>query len=108
MRNTAVGRRLSDSSQMRKLFTHRIETIRMEAKRFGYFPQTLVWHGRRYEVHTVERSWTVSHRWTWNVERHYFRVRCAEGVFDLYQDAKHNTWHVDHFEPASNGSDVVE
>jgi hypothetical protein len=70
----------------------------MEAKRFGYFPQTFVWHGRRYEVHAVERCWTVSRRWVWDVERHCFRVRCAEGTFELYQDAKRNTWHVDHFE----------
>jgi len=76
------------------------EAIRMEVKRFGYFPQTFVWHGRRYEVHAVERCWTVSRRWMWDVERHCFRVRCAEGMFELYQDAKRNTWHMDHFEQA--------
>ncbi len=74
------------------------EAIRMEVKRFGYFPQTFIWHGRRYEVHAVERCWTVSRRWVWDVERHCFRVRCAEGTFELYQDAKRNTWHMDRFE----------
>jgi hypothetical protein len=74
------------------------QSIRMEVKRFGYFPQTFTWRGRRYEVHAVEECWTVSHRWFWDVERHCFRVRCAEGTFELYQDAKRNTWHVDRFE----------
>jgi hypothetical protein len=74
------------------------EAIRMEVKRFEYFPQTFVWHGKRYDVHAVEQCWTVSRRWVWDVERHCFRVRCAEGTFELYQDAKRNTWHVDHFE----------
>ena len=74
------------------------EAVRMESKRFGYFPQTFVWRGRRYDVHAVEQCWTVSRRWVWDVERHCFRVRCAEGTFELYQDAKRNTWHVHHFE----------
>ncbi len=74
------------------------EKIRMEAKRFGYFPQCFIWRGRRYDVHAVERCWTVSHRWLWEVERHCFRVRCAEGRFELYQDVKKNSWHVEYFE----------
>jgi hypothetical protein len=28
------------------------------------------------------------------VERHCFRVRCLEGVFELYLDVQHNTWHL--------------
>ena len=76
------------------------EAIRMEVKRFGYFPQTFIWNHKRYEVHSVERCWTVSRKIGWNVQRHCFRVRCAEGKFDLYQDAVRNTWHVDRFEQA--------
>jgi hypothetical protein len=74
------------------------ETIRMVSKRFGYFPQAFTWRGRHYNVHAVERCWTVSRRWLWEVERHCFRVRCAEGTFELYQDVKKNTWHIDRFE----------
>ena len=74
------------------------EKIKMESKRFGYFPQAFTWRGRRYNVHAVERCWTISRRWLWEVERHCFRVRCAEGDFELYQDVKKNTWHVGYFE----------
>lgn len=97
---TAVGSRALRLAKRgaRRPRNRRGEAIRMEAKRFEYFPQTFVWHGKRYDVHAVERCWTVSRRWVWDVERHCFRVRCAEGTFELYQDAKRNTWHVDHFE----------
>jgi hypothetical protein len=56
------------------------QAIKMEVKRFGYFPQTFVWRGKRYDVHAVEQCRTVSRRWFWDVERHSFRVRCAEGT----------------------------
>ena len=97
---TAVGSRALRLAKRgaRRPRNRRGEAIRMEAKRFEYFPQTFVWHGKRYDVHAVERCWTVSRRWVWDVERHCFRVRCAEGTFELYQDARRNTWHVDHFE----------
>jgi hypothetical protein len=101
MWNVTTSGGSSNPSRARKLLNHRSEPIQMEAKRFGYFPQTFVWHGRRYEVNAVERCWTVSHHGAWNVERHCFRVRCAEGTFDLSQDARHNTWQVNHFEPTS-------
>ncbi len=74
------------------------ESIRMTSKRFGYFPQSFVWRGREYDVDAVERCWTVSQRWLWEVKRHCFRVRCAEGRFELFQDVKNNTWHVNRFE----------
>jgi len=79
----------------------RVEAIEMQAKRFGYFPRTFLWRGRRYDVHAVERCWTTGTRqWGGRVQRHYFRVRCVEGDFDLFQDLRHNTWHVARFEPA--------
>jgi hypothetical protein len=28
------------------------------------------------------------------VERHCFRVRCPEGTFEVYQDVRYNTWHL--------------
>ena len=77
----------------------RIEAIDMQAKRFGYFPRTFMWRGRRYDVHAVERCWTKATRqWGGRAQRHYFRVRCAEGSFELFQDITHNTWHMARFE----------
>ncbi len=67
------------------------EPIRMQAKRFGYFPKTFVWHGRRYDVKRVERAWEVSRR----RPRRCFRVHTTEGIFDLYQDLDANTWHLE-------------
>jgi hypothetical protein len=61
-------------------------------ERHGYFPKVFVWRGRRYDV---ERCWTVSRRnrdgW---VEQHCFCVRCPEGTFEVYQDVRHNAWHL--------------
>jgi hypothetical protein len=28
------------------------------------------------------------------VDQHCFRVRCREGTFELYQNVRHNTWHI--------------
>ena len=71
------------------------EPIEMRKRRHGYFPKLFVWRGHQYEVQAVERCWTVSRRGLGNrVERHCFRVRCSEGTFELYQDALHNTWHL--------------
>ncbi len=71
------------------------EAIEVRERRHGYFPKSFVWRGRRYEVYAVERCWTVSRRNGGNgVERHCFRVRCPEGVFEVYQDVRHNTWHL--------------
>jgi len=71
------------------------EPIEMRERRHGYFPKTFVWRGHRYDVCAVERCWTISRRGRdGRVERHCFRVRCPEGIFEVYQDARHNTWHV--------------
>ena len=71
------------------------EPIEMRERRYGYFPKAFISHGRRYDVYAVERCWTVSRRRRGRrVERHCFRVCCREGKFDLYQDARHNTWHL--------------
>jgi len=96
------------------------EPIDMCERRYGYFPQAFVWRGCRYDVYAVERCWTVARRGrSGRVERHCFRVRCSfhnptngaahnpadsvdlgpvqdrrEGTFEVYQDVKHNTWHL--------------
>jgi hypothetical protein len=94
----------SDSSRLpilngtHRLFHRRDEALHMEAMRFGFFPQAFVWGGRRYQVQAVERYWTVLPRRLWGVKQYCFRVHCVEGMFDLCEDVKHHTWHVDHFE----------
>jgi len=69
------------------------ESIEMRERRHGYFPKAFVWRGHRYDVHAVERCWTISRRGG-RVDRHCFRVRCGEGTFEVYQDVRHNTWHM--------------
>ena len=71
------------------------EAIDMRSRRFGYFPRTFVWRGREYQVEAVERCWTTaSRRNGGQMDRHYFQVRCAEGTYNVYQDLRHNTWHI--------------
>jgi hypothetical protein len=71
------------------------EAIEMVERRFRYFPRVFRWRGRRYEVEAVEQCWTVSRSaWRRRVERHFFRVQCAGGTFELYQEVRTNTWHL--------------
>lgn len=71
------------------------EPIEMRERRHRYFPKVFVWRGKRYEVRAVERCWTISRRGRGNeVQRHCFRVRCPEGTFEVFQDVRHNTWHL--------------
>jgi hypothetical protein len=70
------------------------EPVEMRRRRYGYFPEMFIHRGHHYEVYAVERCWTVSRpKRGGRVERHCFRVRCREGVFELFQDVRHNTWH---------------
>ena len=86
------------------------EKIRMDKKRFGYFPHRFTWRGCRYDVQHVERCWTVSRKRLGNkVDRQCFRVRCAaadgrdngssqsmsQSTFDLYQDLNTSVWHLE-------------
>jgi hypothetical protein len=67
----------------------------MRRRRHGYFPHLFVWRGKEYQVQAVERCWTISRRRRGGqVEGHCFRVRCREGTFDLFQDARAGTWHM--------------
>jgi hypothetical protein len=66
----------------------------MEALRHRYFPKTFLWRGHQFYVYAVERCWSVARpSLRGRIERHYFRVRCKEGTFDIYQDVRNNTWH---------------
>jgi len=69
------------------------EPIEIRERRHGYIPQAFLWHGRCYHVHAVERCWTVLGRRREN-GRLCFLVRCAEGVFEVYQNLTTNTWHL--------------
>lgn len=81
------------------------EPVMVTKKRFGYFPQDFVWHGRLYRVVATKECRTVSKRSPLGrVERLYFTVRCLEGWFVLFQDALNNTWHVEKFQSAGEGT----
>lgn len=71
----------------------RDEPVEMRQRWHGYSPQVFLWHGHSYRVHAVERCWTVV-AGPYLDGRLCFRVRCAEGTFELYQDLFANTWHV--------------
>ena len=91
--NMRLGSRAGQGKKKRG--RRRAEPIEMRKRRHGYFPKLFVWRGKQYDVHAVERCWTVSRRNMGNkVERHCFRVRCREGTFEVYQDVRHNTWHM--------------
>lgn len=64
------------------------EPVEVQEKRFGYFPQRFRWRGNTYGVLAVERCTTRAGR---NPQL-CFRVRCAEGIFDLAQEVKSNIW----------------
>ena len=59
----------------------------------GYFPRSFTWHGQHYAVKTVERAWTET-RAGGGVEGYRFRVRCAEGTFELRQEAASRRWYL--------------
>lgn len=82
-----VGAGLSRERPFARSKRAKTQSVEMEEKRFGYFPQRFKWHGKSYTVLAVERCWTRdTHLW--------FRVRCPEGVFDLAQNVRLNLWEV--------------
>lgn len=75
---------------------HVNEPIRVFDTRFNYFPKTFLWRGEMHHVRSVDRCWTTSRRGLFRtVERHCFRVRTADAIYDLHQDPDRNTWTVD-------------
>ena len=68
----------------------RQEPVEIQEKRFGFFPKTFRWRGKRYTVDTVERCWNAS-RYAPHL---CFRVRCQDGTFELYQNVRDNTWQL--------------
>lgn len=66
------------------------EAIDVIERRHQFFPRAFRWRGRRYEVESVERCWTATRPGA----RRYFRLQCAAGAFDVFQDLAAGTWHV--------------
>ncbi len=72
------------------------EPIRVERKRYAFWPQVLVWRGRRMHVHQVERCWTVARgSGRSRCERRYFRLRCNDGAVTIYHDVLADLWWLD-------------
>lgn len=71
------------------------EAIDVVQHRCRYFPAVFRWRGRGYQVDAVERSWVVpAQGWRRRHDRRFFRARCGEGTFELYQDLQIGTWHL--------------
>ena len=69
----------------------RKEPIRLLSRRHNYFPKRFMWRGHKYNIHSVEEAWTeMKRKGAW----HFFRVRCREGTFDIYQDLSLNAWYL--------------
>lgn len=69
----------------------RKEPIQVLSRRHNYFPKRFVWRGQQYDIYRVERAWTDMKG---RGGRNFFRVRCPEGVFDIFQDAALNAWYL--------------
>ena len=80
--------RHSRASNKRRTRIVRDDAVEIQEKRFGYFPQRFRWRGKSREVQAVERCWTKTGRRA----QLCFRVRSADGVFDLTQNIKTNIW----------------
>lgn len=78
---------------LRLFGTRAAEPINLLARRHNYFPRRFLWRGKQYDVHAVERAWTEMRRGGKDA-RHFFRVKCAEGRFDLFQDVDLNAWYL--------------
>jgi uncharacterized protein DUF6504 len=77
----------------KKLRRH--EPINLTARRYNYFPHRFMWRGKDYHVTAVQEVWTkMQHRGTRQSARHYFRVKCREGTFDIFQDMTLNAWYL--------------
>ena len=71
------------------------EAVGIAEMQYRYMPHVFLWRGRRYRVEVVEGVRTVSRQgWRGRVERRLFRVRCAEGAFELCHDLEANAWHL--------------
>jgi hypothetical protein len=72
------------------------EPISVPVMQHGFFPKAFVWRGQRHDVHAVEDCRTeVRRSWQGQVERHCFRVRAEDDIFELAQDLARDTWELE-------------
>jgi hypothetical protein len=72
------------------------EPVSVPVKQHDFFPKAFVWRGQRHDVHAVEDCRTEVRRgWQGQVERHYFRVRAEDSLFELTQDLARDTWQLE-------------
>ncbi len=71
------------------------EAVEITERRFGLIPQAFLWSGHLFRVQLVEKHWVV-HAWLKGSTRQLYRVRCAEGVFELCHDLALDAWCICH------------
>ncbi len=77
------------------------EAVMVPAMQHGFFPKAFVWRGKRHDVRSVESCRTEVRRdWLGRAERHRFRVRTENAIFELIQDLRRDTWQLESVTPA--------
>jgi len=72
------------------------EPVMVPAKQHGFFPTAFVWRGKRHDVRSVESCKTEVRRdWLGLAQRHRFRVRTENAIFELIQDLRRDTWQLE-------------
>jgi hypothetical protein len=72
------------------------EPIALLEMRYNYQPRTFLWRGKTHAIYQVESRWAANGRLWGPAVRHYRRVRCDDGRrYDIYQDVRVNTWHLE-------------
>ena len=75
-----------------KIYDEPVEMMQREHK---YCPRIFRWRGQRFRVEAVQRRWTVVRGGRKRrIARHFWHLQCAEGDFELFQDARTGTWHL--------------
>jgi len=72
----------------------RHERIQLTQSRQNSYPRRFRWRGRNYDVAAVQEAWTKMQRGPGRSARHYFRVRCTEGIYEIFRDTKLDTWYL--------------
>ena len=72
------------------------DPVRVEHKRFGFWPEIFTLRGRRLHARQLERCWTVARgSGEQRCERRYFRLHCDDGTVVMYHDVRSNLWWLD-------------
>lgn len=86
-----IGRCVAEGNRMGwKVYD---EAVEMLERQFQYLPRCFRWRGHRFRVEAVTAVWVRRERpWHRQGGRRFFRVRCAEGDLELYQDLRTGAW----------------